>query len=594
MEIKERLNLVRKWLKKGGYSAIVIPTNDPHFSEYVADYWKTREWVSGFTGSAGTVVVTAKDAMVWCDSRYYVQAELELKDTPYTAIQKIGMPNTPTINGWLAKNIAKGGKVAIDGKLFGINSYRDMCAELPNIEVAIVGDPFDEVWSDRPSLPQTMVRVLDESATGETVISKVERLQEAVCLGDSIYITSALDEIAWLLNIRGADVNYNPVVISYLAVSKQGTTLFVDKSKFITESYNKLMTKGVTIAGYDEFDSFLASLNGKSVVANCNRFDIYHYNLLIDNGATVSNDPNSFGTITYLKSIKNRVELKGITEAMINDGASLVKFNMWLERALDRDEIITEHLISEKLNEYRMSCNKYVGESFNSIVGYGANGAIVHYSPTKESSATLKPEGFLLFDSGGQYEYGTTDITRTIHLSHPTERERHDFTLVLKGNISLSKAVFPTGTTGYQLDILARQHLLRSGLNYGHGTGHGIGHYLNVHEGPHSIRADYNPNALVAGMVTSNEPGLYRVGEYGIRLENIIKVSEHSSNEFGNFLCFETLTLFPFDLKSINVGMLTIEERHWLNRYHADVFDKLSEHLSTEERFWLSNKTKAI
>lgn len=591
--IKDRVAKLREWLKKNKFEAVVIPTNDPHFSEYVASHWKTREWISGFTGSAGTVVVTAKEALLWCDSRYFVQSEIEL-DPAIFKIQKMGLSGTPSVNKWLNNNLKKSGRVAVDGKLFSVATFGDMLKEITNCEVVATVDPFIDIWSDRPELPKSIVRILDENATGESIKSKNARIAEYLGLDSHIYITSVLDEIAWLLNIRGADVKFNPVVISYAIVAKNGIILFVDTDKLLVGDRELLESKGVGIKEYRDFDSFLKTLMNVNVIVNPYKFDIFHYNTLVNNGAYVTAEESKYGVITEMKAAKNSVELHGAHRAMISDGVALVKFNMWLERALDNEDVITEYDISRKLHESRMTCPTFVGESFSSIVGYGSNGAIVHYSPSERGSAVIKPESFLLLDSGGQYEYGTTDITRTLHLSSPTEKERNDYTLVLKGNISLVMAVFPVGTCGYQLDILARQHLLRNGLNYLHGTGHGIGHYLNVHEGPQSIRADYNSTPLVEGMLTSNEPGLYRVGEYGIRLENIIECVKHSTTEFGDFLKFQTITLFPFDLKSINVGLLTTDERHWLNRYHAKVFDKLSQFLDTEERFWLSNKTKAI
>lgn len=591
--IKERILKLREWLKKNKFDAIVIPTNDPHFSEYVASHWMTREWISGFTGSSGTVVVTSKEALLWCDSRYFTQSEIELDATIYK-VQKMGHGDTPTINSWLGSSLRKGARVAIDGKLISVNDYREMLGQLPAFDIIAVNDPFVEIWEDRPKLPRSIVRIIDDNVTGESVKSKCTRISEMLNLNKHIYITAMLDEISWLLNIRGADVKYNPVVISYAIVTNSGVILFVDNNKFLDKDKSVLEAKEVSIKEYSQFDEFLASMTGINVLVNPNKFNITHYNILISSGAHVSEENLSYGIITRLKAEKNSVELHGIHRAMISDGVSLVKFNMWLERALDDDDYFTEYDVSRKLHEFRMTCSTFVGDSFSTIVGYKSNGAIVHYSPMEKGSSVIRPDGFLLIDSGGQYEYGTTDITRTIHLSNPTEKERNDYTLVLKGNISLVTAVFPQGTTGHQLDFLARQHLLRNGLNYAHGTGHGIGHYLNVHEGPQSIRAQYNATPLMIGMVTSNEPGVYKVGEYGIRLENIIECIPHSETEFGTFLKFQTITLFPFDLKSINVGMLTIDERHWLNRYHAKVFDKLSQFLDTEERLWLSNKTKAI
>lgn len=591
--IKDRIVKLREWLRKNKFDAVIIPTNDPHFSEYVASHWKTREWISGFTGSVATVVVTAKEALLWCDSRYFVQSEIEL-DPSIFKVQKIGLADTPSVNMWLNNNLKKDGRVAIDGKLFSVATFGDMLKEITHCEVVATSDPFIDIWVDRPELPKSIVRILDENTTGESIKSKNRRIADCLGLDVHIYITSVLDEIAWLLNIRGADVKFNPVVISYAIVAKNGIILFVDADKLLADDRALLESKGVVIKEYSDFDNFLKTLTNVNVIINPHKFDIFHYNTLVNNGAYVTAEESRYGVITKMKAAKNSIELHGIHRAMISDGVSLVKFNMWLERALDNDDMITEYDISRKLHEFRMTCPTFVGESFAPIVGYRSNGAIVHYSPTEKRSAVICPDGFLLLDSGGQYEYGTTDITRTLHLSSPTDKERNDFTLVLKGNISLALAVFPAGTCGYQLDILARQHLLRNGLNYLHGTGHGIGHYLNVHEGPQSIRADYNSTPFVEGMLTSNEPGLYRVGEYGIRLENIIECVKHSTTEFGDFLRFQTITLYPFDLKSINVGLLTTDERHWLNRYHAKVFDKLSQFLDTEERFWLSNKTKAI
>ena len=592
--VKNRVANIRQWLSNSGYNAVIVPTNDPHFSEYVAEYWKSREWISGFTGSAGTVVITANEALLWCDSRYFVQSSMEL-DSELFSVMKIGIDGTPSINEWLNNSLEKGDKVAIDGKLFGVKAYSEMVAQMPNISLVPVSDPFISLWDNRPEIPKTIVRLLNDNDAGESVENKCKRVIAALNLDDnSIYVTMLLDEIAWLLNIRGADVQFNPVVISYAVITNNKTYLFTHKSKFIECDYLELTGKNIEILDYSDFESYISSLENTNVIINSSKFDIYHYNLLQTAGINIIEERGYCGVITSMKAIKNTIELKGINRSMVSDGVSLVKFNMWLERALHENVEVTEFDITRKLHEFRMSCPTFIGDSFNAIVGYKSNGAIVHYSPTAEDSRKITANGFLLMDSGGQYEYGTTDITRTLHLSNPTDKEKTDYTLVLKGNISLAMAVFPSGTCGFQLDILARQHLLRNGLNYMHGTGHGIGHYLNVHEGPQSIRMDYNPVAIVPGMVTSNEPGLYRVREYGIRLENIIECVKHSDSEYGELYKFQTITLYPFDSKCINIGMLTTEERHWLNRYHAKVFDKLSQFLETEERFWLSNKTKAI
>lgn len=580
---------LRSWLSSQGYNAIIIPTNDPHFSEYVADHWKSRAKISNFTGSAGTVVVAADKALLWCDSRYFVQAEMEL-DSAVFAVMKMGQPNTPTINQWLAENMCKGSKVAIDGKLLSVSSYNDMVSQIPDCEIISIEDPFNTLWEDRPSIPTEKARLIPVEATGESVTHKRERIAKALDLKNRFYITSMLDEIAWLLNIRGADIAYNPVVISYAIISESGITLFADRNKFSSADIITLNSVGVTLHYYNDFDNFLCSLKGKEVIINPSKFDIYHYNLLLKAGVEVSNETIACGVITKLKSIKNSVEVAGTKQAMIEDGVALVRFNIWLEETMNSGVEVREYDLSLKLKELRLSMPSCVGESFCSIVGYGTNGAIVHYSPSEEKSAVMKRDNFVLIDSGGQYNYGTTDITRTIHLSTPTDRQKHDYTLVLKGNIALSMAVFPVGTVGNQLDILARQYLMREGMNYGHGTGHGIGHLLNVHEGPQSIRMEYNPVILEVGMITSNEPGLYKVGEYGIRLENLVLCVESEKNEFGNFLKFETITLFPFDKKSIDFELLSKDEKQWLDNYHSAVYENLSPHLTSEECEWLKNQ----
>lgn len=592
--IKNKITQLRDWLKKNKFEAIIIPTNDPHFSEYVAQYWKSREWISGFTGSAGTVVITRDKALLWCDSRYFVQSELELDKTIFS-IQKMGINETPTINEWLNGNIKKGGRIAVDGTLFSIVSFENMASQVSNCVIEPISDPFISMWDNRPKMPESILRIIDEKDSGESVQSKRKRVIEELQMDrNSIYITTMLDEIAWLLNIRGADVEFNPVIISYVIVSYYKITLFINNGKIISEDYDILKSLDINIEEYNNFDNYLLNIKGLKVIVNRDKFDIYHYKLLKSSGVEIEIEKGDNSVITTIKAVKNEVELRGIRRAMMCDGVALVKFNMWLEEVLNNGNEVTEFDISTKLHECRMYSPTFMGDSFNAIVGYKSNGAIVHYSPSEKESSVIRDNGFLLIDSGGQYKYGTTDITRTIHLSAPIERERVDYTLVLKGNISLTTAVFPAGTCGFQLDILARQHLLKNGLNYMHGTGHGLGHYLNVHEGPQSIRMNYNPTAIVPGMITSNEPGIYREGEYGIRLENIIECVKHSSSEFGVFYKFQTITLFPFDLKCINIGMLTTEERHWLNRYHSKVFDKLSQFLNTDERLWLSNKTKAI
>lgn len=586
--IKKRINNLRKWMTKENIQAQIIPTNDPHFSEYVAPHWETREWISNFKGSAGTVIVTDKKALLWCDSRYFIQAEKEL-DNEIFILMKIGQEGVPTINEWLKENMPKNTNIAIDGKLISVAAYNEMVKQLPDNKIVSSTDPFTQIWDERPSIPTEKARILPITATGESITSKRERVARELGLEKGIYITAMLDEIAWLLNTRGADVEYNPVTISYAVIAKSGISLFVDKTKFSKTDIIDLNSQGVTLHEYNDFDKFLSTLSGIEVTINASKFDIYHYNLLLTSGAEVKEEEITHGTITKLKSIKNDTEIEGTRKAMIEDGVALVRFNIWLEEMMTTKSEVSEYDLANKLRDLRLSMPSCVGESFGSIVGYGSNGAIVHYSPSEEESATIHPDNFVLIDTGGQYNFGTTDITRTIHLSMPTEEQKHDYTLILRGNIALSMAHFPVGTTGNQLDILARQFLMREGLNYGHGTGHGVGHQLNVHEGPQSIRMEYNPVQLEVGMITSNEPGLYKRGEYGIRLENLVLCCKSIKNEYGNFMKFETLTLYPFDKKSIDYTMLSKDEKQWLDNYHATVYEKLSPSLTSEECKWLKS-----
>lgn len=589
--IKERIILLREAMKNAGISACIVPGTDPHASEYIADYWKEREWISGFDGSAGTVALTLDNAGLWTDSRYFLQGKEQLAGSGIE-LMKQGLPDTPEIIQWLVAELKPGEKVAVNAQFFSVNAYASMKNELSANGIQLVSaDLIAEVWTDRPALPLKPFYVFDSKYTGKTAKEKLSALRSELSKSNADYmVLSALDDIAWLYNIRGNDVTYNPVVIAYSIVSSQHATLFIDEAKLTPETAAYLTAEGVETAPYlSVYDALKAIPTGKAIL-----IDGAKLNQSL-NEAIPLNTPkrNQMSPVFKLKSIKNAVEVEGIREAMIKDGVALTRFFIWLENNLAAGNL-TEMSISDKLFEFRSQQENLMGESFGTIAGYNAHGAIVHYRATETSDATLKPEGILLLDSGGQYLNGTTDITRTIALGEPTREQKSDFTLVLKGHIALAMAIFPSGTRGSQLDILARKALWDMGLNYGHGTGHGVGHFLNVHEGPQSIRMDENPTILQPGMIISNEPGMYRTGEYGIRTENLIHVIPAVSNEFGDFLEFETLTLFPIDRNLIEIMLIDERESEWIDDYHKRVFESLAPRLTTEEQDWLREKCKPI
>ncbi len=591
-----KLEELRKELKKMGLWGIIIPSNDSHFSEYIAPYWKCRTYISGFTGSAGTVVVTQKKAALWVDSRYFIQAENQCKDTEFI-IQKIGTASCPTINAWIAENSPKGSKFGVDGKLYNCTMFETAKTELEENDIEFVAsqDPFLKIWQDRPSRPQSMIKIMAVEISGESTKSKHSRLTEALSIGDNTcYIITALDEIAWLLNIRGADISYNPVVVSYAVVYNDSIKFFVDDNKILPENMQYFESNNIEVLRYDDFDNYLTSLKGVKVIYNPNKLDIYHLQLLRQNSAKLKKESCAVGTVNRMKSIKNKTEIEGFSKAMIEDGVAMSKFYCWLWENMKNEVYFSEHELGEKLSEFRSLSKNYVGESFGAIVAFGENGAMPHYTAPTNDSKIVNEDSYLLIDSGAQYLFGTTDMTRTVHYSMPTEQQKIDYTLVLQGMIDLTQAVFPINTRGAQIDILARQHLYKASLNYGHGTGHGVGHYLNVHEGPQSIRAEQNPEVICAGMVMSNEPAIYRKGEYGIRIENVIVCEEFTENDFGKFLKFKTLTLFPIDTTSIIVEKLSVSQRQWINKYHARVYDSLATYLTYDEKMWLAQRTKEI
>lgn len=591
MNPQQRLKRLRALMHERQIAAVIIPGTDPHASEYSPEHWKEREWISGFNGSAGTVVVTTDDAGLWTDSRYFLQADEQLSGNGIRLF-KDGLIETPSITDFLVESLKTGDSVAVNPEMFSISAIADLQNQLQQhgIELNTSYDLIGEIWTEnRPTLPLEPIFSLPENFSGKSAKNKIENIRKNLQNnGCNAVLYSGLDEVAWLFNIRGNDVSFNPVAIAYAFVDEKQAYLFTPQQKITQEVASQLAADGIAIYDYSKINDFLANLPKETILA----LDFNRINFSLYAKATCQKR-NLPSAVIDAKSIKNETELQGIRSAMVRDGVAMVKFLKWLEESIKKEQL-TELSVSEKLKNFRAEQLLFAGESFNTIAGYAAHGAIVHYAATEESNATLAPENFLLLDSGGQYFDGTTDITRTIALGELTEQQKTDFTLVLKGHIALAQAVFPYGTCGVQLDVLARQYLWQNALNYGHGTGHGVGHFLCVHEGPQNIRTNLNPTILKTGMVISNEPGLYRTNQYGIRTENLVAVVEHESNEFGQFLAFETLTLCPIDKNAINETMLSDGEKAWLNAYHKTVYERIAPHLFGEEKTWLKEKTSEI
>lgn len=589
--INNRIAALRAHIAQEQIQAFIIPSTDPHLSEYVAPHWQSREWISGFTGSAGTVVVTAKDAGLWTDSRYFLQAARQLEGTCITLYKEM-LPETPNIPEFLSAHLQEGDCVGIDGKMFSAEEVEHLQKELKKSGICIksIADPMQLLWTDRPAMPLAPAFVYDTKYAGMSFTEKLPAVRQAMeAAGADSLLLSALDEIAWLLNIRGNDVHCNPVVVSYLLIEKDKVNYFVQPQKVTPELAEYFSANGISVHPYEEIGHYLNSFNAHSILMNPAKTNYAIYSAirpgcLIINGAS---------PVALLKAIRNKQEIAGIHAAMQRDGVALVKFLKWLDEAVPAGKE-TEISVDKKLHTFRAAQPLYMGESFDTIAGYKEHGAIVHYEATPETDVTLKPEGFLLLDSGAQYLDGTTDITRTIALGPLTEEEKTDYTLILKGHIALAMAVFPEGTRGAQLDVLARMPIWKERMNYLHGTGHGVGHFLNVHEGPQSIRMNENPVALQPGMVTSNEPGVYKAGSHGIRTENLVLTVPAGEGMFGKYLKFETLTLCPICRKGIIKELLTAEEIGWLNDYHRTVYEKLSPDLNYDEREWLKEACKAV
>lgn len=587
--ISERIKMVQTLLREKGVAAVIIPQTDPHQSEYIASHWQVRRYLSGFTGSAGSLVVLQDAAYLWTDSRYFLQAAQQLDGTP-VVLMKDGLPDTPSIPSFLREKLVKGDKVGVDGWIFSIAEWRNLSAELgTDIEVVTDFNVIDSIWTDRPELPADKIFIHENKYAGEDAAQKMERIMAKVKTAgaDSIFI-SALDDIAWTLNIRSRDVNCNPVATAFLFLADDRKILFTNPVKVDKEVKNYLAERGVEVQPYDSVDSFLASANGYTVLIDPVKTAVIVKNLL--SKCILAASP-----VAMMKTIKNDVQIQGVHSAMIKDGAALVGAFREIEERVAAGVKTTELDVSDILTKYRSRQPLYFDESFETIAGYGPHGAIVHYSATEESSVEIGTDTLLLIDSGAQYLDGTTDITRTIALGEPTAEQKRHFTLVMKGHIALGSQMFPEGTRGDQLDALARQFLWNEGMSYLHGTGHGVGFFLNVHEGPQSIRLNHVNVPLLPGMITSNEPGLYIEGKHGIRCENLVLTVPALTNDFGNFYKFETLTLFPFDLRLFDTTIMTEGEIKWLNNYHQRVRETLMPALTDEaDRAWLTEKTKAL
>lgn len=591
--INQRLASLREVMKREHLAAFIFPSTDAHQSEYVADHWLGRAWISGFNGSAGTAVVTMTSAALWTDSRYFLSAEEQLKGTEFQ-LMKLRIPGTPSIAEWLGKELADvaSPEVGLDGWVNSYAATSSLISDLRKaggITVRTNLDPLAEIWKDRPSIPENPVEIQPLEYAGEDATSKIQRIRKALRTyhADGILV-SALDDLAWTLNLRGTDVHCNPVFVGYLLIASDKVSLFVDEAKVSAEVRAYLEAHGVSLYNYNKVEDGLKEYSEYNILLDANETSYYLWKTVRCQEIVSHTSP-----VPAMKAVKSEAEIAGYHRAMLRDGVAMVKFLKWLVPAVEAGGQ-TEMSIDRKLTSLRAEQDLFRDISFDTIAGYQAHGAIVHYEASPETDAPLKPEGFLLLDSGAQYQDGTTDITRTIALGPVTEEMKHIYTLVLKGHIQLELAKFPDGASGTQLDALARECMWREGLNFLHGTGHGVGSYLNVHEGPHQVRMEYMPAPLRAGMTVTDEPGLYLAGKFGVRIENTLLIKDYMETEFGKFLQMESLTLCPIDTAPIDVDMLLPEELNWLNSYHAEVYAKLAPYLDEEEQIWLKNATKPI
>ena len=589
--IKKRIEDLRQWMARQQVGAFIIPSTDPHLSEYVAPHWQSREWISGFTGSAGTVVVTRSEAGLWTDSRYFLQAASQLQGTDIDLYKEM-LPETPSIAEFLCQHLQAGEAVGIDGSVFSMQEAFRLEKELNEKQIRLrsLSDPMKSIWSDRPALPQAPAYIYETKYAGKTCTEKLKSIREEMKQqGVNALLLSALDEIAWTLNLRGSDVHCNPVVVSYLLIGIEDAHYFIHPQKLDEEVCNYLEDNHVTCHPYEAIYTYLAEQKSLHILLTPDKTNYAIYTA----ASRSCHITKALSPVALLKAVRNEQEIEGLRAAMQRDGVAMVKFLQWLEEAVPQGGQ-TEMSVTRKLRDFRAEQSLYMGDSFDTIAGYGPHAAIVHYEATPETDAPLQPRGFLLLDSGAQYLDGTTDITRTIALGPLTEEEKTDYTLILKGHIDLAMAVFPEGTRGAQLDVLARMPIWKRHMNFLHGTGHGVGHFLNVHEGPQSIRMNENPVALRPGMLTSNEPGVYKTDSHGIRTENLVLTVPAGEGMFGRYLKFETVTLCPICTRGIIRELLTQEEIDWLNNYHQMVYDLLEPSLDDSERCWLKQACESI
>lgn len=587
------LSAIRAEMENLGVSAIIIPSTDPHKSEYISNYWKCREWLTGFTGSAGTAVVTKKHAGLWTDSRYFIQAEKELIK-PFELHKQLS--KQPEYIQWLHENLSNNQTLGYNGNLFSVNEIEFIDKKLNSKQIKLidVGDIFEKIWKERPKQPTNQIIEHDLKYAGKTRIDKIHELNKQIkSYGASNVLISKLDDIAWLLNIRGNDIKYNPVVSSYFLIKDDINYLFIDKNKIPDKVYQSLNNDNVLVYDYKQLNEELRNIDNKTrVLVEKSALNNTIFSFIPDS-CEVIDAPD---IIASAKTIKNKTEIENYKKAQLRDGIAMCEFLQWLEDNYKK-ETISELSAAAKLESFRSSKNNFMGLSFGSISAYGENAALPHYSASKESDAIISDENLYLIDSGGQYLDGTTDITRTICLGNPSAKQKEDYTLVLKGHIKLASAIFPKGTKGYQLDTLTREALWENGKNYGHGAGHGIGFFLNVHEGPQGFSPEANGPAktpLMPGMLTTNEPGFYLEGEYGIRIENILLCATNNASSFDDFLKFETISYCPIDTNLINKELLSLEERNWVNKYHKETYEKLEPLAADGLKKWLKIKTKSI
>ena len=592
MNINQRLEDLREVMRREHLAAFIFPSTDPHQSEYVADHWKGREFISGFNGSAGTAVVTMNAAALWTDSRYFLAAEEQLKGTEFR-LMKLKIDGTPTIPEWIGRECGAGAEVAVDGWCSSANSVKELIADLRKqggITLRTNLDPLKTIWYGRPTVPENPVEIYPMAYAGETAHDKIVRIREALRKqhADGMLMAS-LDDIAWTLNLRGTDVHCNPVFVSYLLISSKDVTLYINKKKLSAEVSVYLKTEGVGVDDYENVKKGLKDYFEYNILLDPDEVNYMLYDAVRKKESPKTEIVEQESPVKRMKTVKNEREIAGFRSAMLKDGIAMVKFLKWLSGYVGSSEItgLSEISISDKLTSLRAQQPLYRDISFDTIAGYGEHAAIVHYEATPETDIPLQPSGLLLLDSGAQYLDGTTDITRTIALGELTDEEKKIYTLVLKGHIQIEICKFPSGSSGTQIDILARKDMWREGLNYRHGTGHGVGTYLNVHEGPHQLRMEWKPAPLVAGMTVTDEPGIYLPGRCGVRTENTLLIVPYRETEFGCFLQFEPLTLCPIDKTPIIKEMMTAEEVVWLNDYHQMVFDRLSPYLDVDEKAWL-------